>query len=103
MLKDYQQTPDVDLSQTFSYVGKLSTVRSIISIAAIENINHIQFDESTALLFGKQDVSNLHKAIRMFYKLYKVCIQRICLYGLKHSTRCSNRRMLNHYLKEQIG
>lgn len=55
VIKGLNQRKGIDYHQTFSSVTKLGTVRSLISIAASEKMSLMQFDVSTAFLYGDLD------------------------------------------------
>ena len=62
--KGFNQKVGIDFSETFSPVSRLSTVRSVLSVAARDKLYLLQFDVSTAFLYGdlEEDIySALHK------------------------------------------
>ncbi|KAL7636900.1 UNVERIFIED_CONTAM: hypothetical protein RMT77_012658 [Armadillidium vulgare] len=91
--KGYSQSKSIDYEQTFSPVANKSTVRTLISVAAKENMFLMQFDVSTAFLYG-----NLLEEIYMKQPegfedgTTKVCKLKRSLYGLKQAPRCWNER-----------
>lgn len=50
--KGYSQSAGIDYKETFSPVVRYETVRSILAIAAIEDLEITQFDVKTAFLNG---------------------------------------------------
>ncbi|GBM92235.1 Retrovirus-related Pol polyprotein from transposon TNT 1-94 [Araneus ventricosus] len=53
VVKGYSQKQGIDYDETFSPVAKFDTVRMLISIAASENLQFLQFDVKTAFLYGE--------------------------------------------------
>lgn len=61
VVKGFSQRQGIDYSQTFSPVARMGTVRSTLSIAASEQMHLVQFDVSTAFLYGELE-EDLHEA-----------------------------------------
>lgn len=91
--KGFSQREGIDYSQTFSPVAKLGTIRSVLSIAASEKMHLIQFDVSTAFLYGDlEEIIYMKQPEGYEDGSDKVCELKKSLYGLKQSSRCWNKR-----------
>lgn len=100
VIKGYSQRQGVDFDQTFSPVAKMSTIRSVLSIASSEDMHLAQFDVSTAFLYGELEETIYMKQPEGYNDdSGKVCLLKKSLYGLKQAPRCWNRRMENFLLK----
>lgn len=101
VVRGFSQKKGVDFNQTFSPVARLSTIRSLLSVAAVEHLSLTQFDVSTAFLYGQVD-----EVIYMTQpEGYKDGTDRVCrlnksLYGLKQAPRCWSTRF-NKFMELQ--
>jgi len=50
VLKEFQQRKDINFTEIFSHVVKLTTIRSILSIVTVENLHLEQLDVKIAFL-----------------------------------------------------
>lgn len=90
VVKGFQQKEGVDYTDIFSPVVKLNTIRSVLSIVAIEDLHLEQLDVKTAFLHG-----DLDEEIYMYQpegfsekgKKNMVCRLKKSLYGLKQAPR----------------
>lgn len=83
------QRPGIDYEDTFS----LDTIRSLIAAAALEKMKLMQFDVSTAFLYG--DVNEeiyMKQPIGYSDGTNRVCRLQRSLYGLKQALRCWNQK-----------
>ncbi|CAH9066949.1 unnamed protein product [Cuscuta europaea] len=85
--KGYTQIYGLDYTDTFSPVAKITSVRFILSMAAMSHWPLFQLDIKNAFLHG-----DLHEEVYMeqppgFVAHYMVCRLRRSLYGLKQSPR----------------
>lgn len=93
VIKGFNQRYGIDYKETFSPVAKMTTIRSMLSIAAREGLHLMQFDVSTAFLYGE-----LEEAIYMKQpdgyrdNTNRVCKLKRSLYGLKQAPRCWAKR-----------
>jgi len=55
VIKGFSQKKGVDYDQTFSPVARNATIRTLLSAAAREKLYLMQFDVSTAFLYGDLD------------------------------------------------
>lgn len=89
--KGYAQTKGMDYDETFSPTVRYDSIRVLLSIAAEQNLEIMQFDIKTAFLYGELNEQifmtppeGLQCAPNMVCKLNK------SLYGLKQAPRCWN-------------
>lgn len=91
--RGFTQTAGVDYFQTFAPVAKMTTVRLILSLAAIKDWHITQLDVNNAFLYG-----DLHEEVFMkippgvtvpadFKGTHPVCKLLRSIYGLKQSSR----------------
>lgn len=93
--KGYQTN---DFTETYSPVGKLTTLRSLLVIANQENLEIEQMDVKTAFLHGE-----LQEEIYMNLPEEKgdmVCKLNRSIYGLKQSPRCWNQAFHEYMCKK---
>ena len=95
--KGYSQRAGIDYDETFSPVARFDTVRSVLSVAATENMHLAQFDVKTAFLYGKLEEEIYMKQPEGFSDgTDRVCKLKRSLYGLKQSPRCWNKRFVDY-------
>lgn len=101
VVKGFRQKKGIDYEQTFSPVARMATVRAVLSIAASEGMKMLQFDVSTAFLYGSLDDEEIFMKQPEGYDdgTGRVCLLKKSLYGLKQAPRCWNKRILD-FLKE---
>lgn len=88
--KGFSQREGVDYSETFSHVVKFDSIRTIILIAAVEDMHIIQFDVETAFLHGAIEEDIFMAQPKGFVDSShptKVCKLQKALYGLKQALR----------------
>lgn len=99
--KGFRQKYGRDYEETFSPVAKLTTIRSLLSIAASKNLHMYQFDVSTAFLYGKlKETVYMTQPPGFDDNSGKVCRLFRSLYGLKQSPRCWN-QCIGEFLCDQ--
>ena len=101
-LEDYVLNAEgIEFSEISSLVSRLSTVRSVLSVAARDKLYLLQFDVSTAFLYG-----DLEEDIYMIQPegcddgSGRVCHLKRSLYGLKQAPRCWNKKFNDFLTKE---
>jgi hypothetical protein len=93
VIKGFTQRKGIDYNQTFSPVARMSSIRAVISVAASERMSLIQFDVSTAFLYGELEEEIYMQQPEGFNdESGRVCRLRKSLYGLKQGPRCWNKR-----------
>ncbi|CAA9995003.1 unnamed protein product [Nesidiocoris tenuis] len=100
VVKGFTQRKGIDYDQTFSPVAKAGTLRALLSVAAEKNMLLMQFDVSTAFLYGYLNEEIYMKQPEGYDdKSGRVCRLRKSLYGLKQAPRCWNQRFANYLQK----
>ncbi|KAJ4737614.1 Transposon Ty1-H Gag-Pol polyprotein [Rhynchospora pubera] len=88
--KGYSQTYGIDYDETFAPVAKMSTVRTLVSLAANEGWKLHQLDVKNAFLHGdllEEVYMEIPPGFGTAQTIGKVCRLRKSLYGLKQSPR----------------
>lgn len=98
--KGFTQREGIDYSQTFSPVAKMTSIRSVLSIAANEKMHCAQFDVSTAFMYGELEETIYMEQPRGYGDgTERVCRLQKSLYGLKQASRCWNRKFRDFLFK----
>lgn len=93
VIKGCAQKKGIDYDQTFSPVVRNTTIRTLLSVAASDKMHMMQFDVSTAFLYGGLQEEIYMKQPEGFSdETAKVCKLNKSLYGLKQAPRCWNAR-----------
>lgn len=93
VVRGFSQEYGVDYYQTYSLVVRYTSIRTIMAIAAAENLKLAQFDVKTAFLYG--DLSEeiyMKQPVGYEDRTSKVCLLRKSLYGLKQASRNCNEK-----------
>ncbi|KAG8490426.1 hypothetical protein CXB51_013710 [Gossypium anomalum] len=88
--KGYSQIPRVDFTDVFSLVVKHSSIRALLGIVAMHDLELEQLDVKTAFLHGELEEDIYMQQPEGFTVLEKedyVCLLKKSLYGLKQSPR----------------
>ncbi|KMQ92933.1 integrase core domain protein [Lasius niger] len=100
--RGFQQREGIDYTKTFSPVVRYDSLRVLLALVALEDLELVQFDVKTAFLYG-----NLEEEIHMEVpngvnaedSASVVCRLNKSLYGLKQTPRCWNRKF-SGFLKQ---
>lgn len=93
--KGYSQCSGIDFKETFSPVVRHDTVRCMLALAAICDMEMIQFDVKTAFLNGELEETifmEIPNGIK--HTTNQVCRLKRSLYGLKQSSRVWNSKFV---------
>ncbi|HEY0433295.1 MAG TPA: reverse transcriptase domain-containing protein [Chitinophagaceae bacterium] len=85
--KGYAQIQGIDYQETFAPVAKYNSIRTLIALAANQNLKIHQMDVKTAYLNGDIDETIIMTQPEGFAKGNKVCKLKKALYGLKQAGR----------------
>lgn len=98
--RGFNQQKGIDYDETFSPVARFDTIRSLLSIAANENLELKQFDFKSAYLNGflKEEIF-MEQPEGFEDSTGRVCRLIKSLYGLKQSSRCWNERLKKELFK----
>lgn len=93
VVRGFTQEFGVDYHETFSPVVKFTSIRAILSSAAMKKLQLKQFDIKTAFLYGdlKENVF-MKQPLGYDDNSGRVCKLVKSLYGLKQSSRCWNQK-----------
>ena len=90
LVKGFQQKKGIDYSEIFSPVMKMSTIRLVLGIVALENLHLEQLGVKTTFLHGDLEEDIYMSQLEWFIVQGKeslVCKLRKSLYGLKQVPR----------------
>lgn len=93
VIRGFTQQYGIDYEETFSPVVKFTSIRSILSMAAMNKMMLKQFDIKTAFLYGDLN-ENIFMKQPVGYddNSGRVCKLKKSLYGLKQASRCWNQK-----------
>jgi len=86
VVKGYSQRKNVDFNEIFSHVVKMSSIRTVLSLAFTFDLEVEQMDVKTTFLHGDLEEEIYMKQLDCFHVEGKedyVCRLRKSLYGLK--------------------
>lgn len=92
--KGYSQKEGIDYTETFSPVIRYDSIRILLALATIYEMEILQFDIKTAFLYGNLKEEIYMKQPEGFQNddSEMVCKLKKSLYGLKQSPRCWNEK-----------
>lgn len=94
--KGYSQSDGIDYKETFAPVVRYDSVRAVLALAAIHDMEIVQFDVKTAFLNGKLEETIYMKVPDgVEHERNQVCRLKRSLYGLKQSSRVWNARFVD--------
>lgn len=99
--RGFSQREGVDFNETFAPVVRYDSIRTILSVAAIEDWEIMQFDVKTAFLNGNLDTTiymEIPKGV-IVNEGNMVCRLKKSLYGLKQAARVWNEKF-TEFLKD---
>lgn len=102
VVKGFNQEKGINFNETFSPVARMSSIRTILSVAAHKGMDLAQFDVSTAFLYGtldEKEIVYMHQPKGFKDGSKKVCKLNKSLYGLKQAARCWYERFNNFMTK----
>ena len=91
--KGYTQEYGVDYEETFAPVVKYSTIRTMLGLVAVHDLEILQLDVKTAFLYGElseEIYMSQPEGFIMPGHEDKVCRLKKCIYGLKQAPRVWN-------------
>lgn len=89
------QKKGIDYIEIYSPVVRYESVRTILSIAAAQNMHVIQFDVKTAFLHGNIEENIFMEQPYGFETDDRVCHLQKSLYGLKQVSHQWNKRIVS--------
>jgi hypothetical protein len=94
--RGFTQTYEVDYNETFAPVAKFTSIRCILALATLEDMEIHQMDVKTAFLNGKLEEEIYMEQPQGFVRQggeHLVCKLHKSLYGLKQSPRAWNQKL----------
>ena len=93
--KGYSQRPGVDYNESFAPTFRPATLRLILALAAVEDLELRSIDISSAFINGDLDEEIYMKQPEGFHigGAHKVCRLKKSLYGLKQAARQWNKKL----------
>jgi hypothetical protein len=92
----FQQTQGLDYDETFAPVAHMTTVRTLIAVAASSSWTISQMDVKNAFLNGDlHEEVYMHPPLRVNSPAGHVCRLRRALYGLKQAPRAWFQRFIS--------
>ena len=98
--KDFQQTEGIDYDDIFSPVVRFESVRTVLALAAENDLHAHHMDVSNAFLNSKLDSEVFMTQPATFSNNNLVCKLNKSIYGLKQSPKCWNFN-LDAFIKQQ--
>jgi hypothetical protein len=90
VVKGFTQKEGVDFKETFSPIMKFDSIKIVISIIVVEDMNITQFDVCTAFLYGEIE-EEIHMTqplgLENIKETGKICRLCMVLYGLQQFSK----------------
>ena len=102
VVKGYSQVAGVDFNETFAPVAKFSTIRCILALSAVMDLEMHQMDVKTAFLNGDLEEDTYMDQSQGFVQGDMVCKLKKSLYGLKQSPRAWYECIHAFFVKEGL-
>lgn len=101
--KGFKQRPGFDYMETFAPTTRMATIRLILALSAIEDLELHSVDISHAFINGDIDAEIYMKQPEGFHQgnADTVCHLKKSLYGLKQAARCWNQKL--HSALQSMG
>lgn len=97
--KGFSQRPGIDYDETYSPVVKHDSLRTVLAIAAAEDLEIVQLDVKTAFLNGDLSEVLYMEQPTGFRTSDNVCLLHRSLYGLKQASRAWNSKFNSFLIK----
>ena len=95
VVRGFTQIENIDYNEIFSPVVRFDTIRIILTVSSILDLQLCQFDVKTAFLYGKIDTDiYMYQPEGFDDGSGRVCKLNKSLYGLKQASRCWNSRFV---------
>lgn len=82
-----QKKNSLDFSDTYSFVVRIQSLRTLLAIAAMQNLKIKNFDIKSAFLYGNLEEEILMKLPEGYNHLEQICVLQKALYGLRQAPR----------------
>lgn len=98
VIRGFSQKEGIDYKEIFAPVVKYNTVKTVLSMVAVDDLEMIQFDVKTAFLYGDLEETIFMEQPFGFEVDDRVCMLKKSLYGLKQAPRQWNKKINKFFL-----
>ena len=105
VVKGFEQKKGIDFDEIFSPVVKMTSIRTILSIAASQDLEVEQLDVKTAFLHGdleEEIYMEQPEGFEVYGMKHMVCKLNKSLYGLKQAPRQWTRQRADCKIEERF-